>query len=102
MLSPRTWGQRLPGLPLVHHVKDDASKYYFEVIFIKAGTVEYLLDGQPIDMNLIEGLMDKSPEGEQGGLDNKVIIRTYALDSIELIRIDHQEFRGPFEVILDA
>lgn len=42
-LSPRAWGQRIPQTPFVEH----NGKIYIEVIFLKAGDVEYLLDGQP-------------------------------------------------------
>ena len=99
-LSPRKWGERIHGMPLVRHEKDGATRWYFEVIFIKSGDVTYLLDGQPIAKEDIEGLPSKSEEGEQGGLDNHVIIRTYALDSIRKIRIDHNEYEGPFEVAI--
>ena len=98
-LSPRAWGERLKGYPLVIHMKDGVLKFYFEVIFIKPGVTEYLLDGTPIAKEAIIGL-NESEEGEQGGLENKVIIRTYALDSIERIRIDHTEYEGPWEINL--
>lgn len=96
-LSPRTWGERIPDSPFIRHEKDGVVKYYLEVIFLKAGSVEYLLDGQPIDKSQIEGLQEQgvNPDG-QGGLDDKVIIRTYAIDSLTRIRIDGQEHVGPF------
>lgn len=84
-LSPRTWGTRLDGVPFVEH----NGKYYLEVIFLHAGEVQYLLDGQPININEIEGLPPRGPEGEQGGLNDKVIIRTYSVESIKAISIDH-------------
>lgn len=98
-LGPRAWGTRLFGLPLVEHEKNGELKYYFEVIFMKAGKSEYFLDGQPIAKEDIIGLPSKvEDDGGQGGLENKVIIRTYALDSIIAIRINHEEHFGPFTV----
>ena len=84
-LSPRPWGVRIPDSPFVQH----NDKLYLEVIFLKAGTVEYLFDGRSIDKDQIEGLADKE-EGEQGGLDNKVVIRTYSVDNITAITVDKQ------------
>jgi hypothetical protein len=89
-LSPRTWGQRIVGTPFVEH----NGKYYLETIFLRAGKVEYLFDGSPIDPAKIEGLQDKA-EAEQGGLsdENKVIIRTFALDSVTALRVNGAEYR---------
>lgn len=80
-LGPRAWGQRITGTPFVEH----NGKHYLEVIFMKSGAVQYLLDGQPVKETEIEGLPDRK-EGEQAGLENKVIIRTFALDSIVELR----------------
>lgn len=87
-LSPRKWGVRRQGAPIVDH----KGKEYLEVIFLKAGKVQYMIDGQPVDMdatlaNMI-GLKLKPVEGEQGGVDNKVIIRTYAMESITAMRVN--------------
>jgi hypothetical protein len=83
VLSPRSWGNRLPNCPIVHHVKDGKDQYYLEVIFKTAGNVSYLYNGQPIEKKDIQG-MDSKGEAEQGGLsaEAKVIIRSYKLDSI--------------------
>ena len=86
-VKPRVWGQRIENTPLVLH-KDE---YYLEVIFLKSGKVEYKLDGQPIEKNNIVGLSEKR-EGTQGGLNNKVIIRTYKVSSITGIRINNKDF----------
>ncbi len=78
-LSKRVWGERVPNTPFVLH----KGQVYVEAIFLKAPkNVSYLLDGKPIDKDLIEGLKDKPKEGKQGGLDNKVAIRTYKLESL--------------------
>jgi len=91
-LSPRAWGTRIPNMPIVEHEKNGVTTYYLEVIFLKPGKVEYRLDGAPIPQDLIEGL--KEPvAGEQGGLDNKVIIRTFAADSITEVRVDGKVYQ---------
>jgi hypothetical protein len=81
-ISPRQWGERVPNTPIVEH----KGKVYLEVIFLKAGEVSYTLDGAPIAKADIAGLKE-SPEGEQGGLDNKVVIRTFGFDAIKGLRI---------------
>jgi len=91
-VGPRTWGVRIPDMPIVVHEKDGNTKYYLEVIFLKPGKVEYQLDGSPIAPSEIQGLTE-AKEGDQGGLDNKVYIRAYAADSITAIRIDGKEFK---------
>lgn len=85
-LGPRAWGTREHGAPFVTH-KD---KLYLEVIFISAGTVEYLVDGEVYDGTIIG--LERKQEGEQGGLENKVIIRTYAEESIQAITINHARY----------
>lgn len=87
-LSPRKWGQRISGTPFVQH----NDKLYIEVIFIKAGTSKYLVDGVETDRNQIEGLETDKQEGEQGGLsdEKKVIIRTYSIDSIKRITLNKE------------
>lgn len=86
-LQPRKWGTRIPNSPIIEH-KD---ALYLEVIFLKAGVVQYYLDGSEIRISDIEGLASKQ-ESEQGGLDNKVIIRTFAFESIKKIRINKMEY----------
>lgn len=91
VLSERSWGTRVPNMPIVEHFKDGDTKYYLEVIFLTPGVVTYYLDGNPIDASFVIGLK-KGTAGEQGGLDNKVILRTFAADSITELRIDGQAF----------
>jgi hypothetical protein len=86
-LSPRAWGNRIVGTPFVEH----KGAHYLEVIFLRAGAVRYLLDGKEVDISEIDGLPEKR-EGEQGGLENKVVIRTFALDSIVALRADGKEW----------
>ena len=94
VLGPRAWGVRVENMPIVTHNGEN----YLEVIFLKAGTTEYFLDGKPIDKKDIIGLKESGAAGEQGGLsdESKVIIRTYKFDSIRQIRHDHQAWNAPF------
>jgi len=89
-LSPRAWGTRLQGLPLVEH----KGALYLEVIFLASGQTSYTLDGQPIDADSIEGLDIGKPEGKQGTLEDKVIIRTFKMDSITRLSIGDKEYKA--------
>jgi hypothetical protein len=80
-LGPRAWGERVAGTPFVTHKGD----HYLEVIFMKAGAVQYRLDGVQVAASEIEGLPEQR-EGEQGGLDNKVVIRTFKLENVTALR----------------
>lgn len=91
-LGSRAWGTRIPDMPIIEHFKDGVTKYYLEVIFVKAGEVTYLLDGAPIAKADIIGLIE-SGGGEQGGLDDKVIIRSFAAESITELRIDGKVYK---------
>jgi hypothetical protein len=86
-VGPRTWGTRRKDSPFIDH--DD--NVYLEVIFLKSGDVEYLVDGQKFEGH-IEGLPQSRSEGQQGGLENKVIIRTYNINSIKSITINKQHY----------
>jgi hypothetical protein len=87
-LGPRAWGTRIAGTPFVEH----NGKHYLEVLFMRAGAVQYLLDGQLVDESAIQGLPERK-EGEQAGLENKVVIRTFSLDSIVELRAMGQVWR---------
>lgn len=87
-LSPRAWGHRIPNTPFV----ENNGKYYLEVIYLKSGETYYTLDGVRIDKRMISGLPSKGPEGNQGGLNDKVIIRTFSLDSLMRVTVNHETF----------
>ena len=91
VLSERAWGARIPNMPIVEHHKDGEVRYYLEVIFLSQGKVEYRLDGAPIAEADIIGL-PVATAGEQGGLADKVFIRTFAADSITEVRVDGKVF----------
>ena len=88
-LGPRAWGTRIEGTPFIEH----KGETYLEVIFLKAPKeTVYFLDGKEVDASEIQGLeADKPNADSQGGLENKVIIRTFKCDSITTIRVDGLE-----------
>lgn len=87
-LSPRTWGSRLPNTPVVEH----KGKYYLEVIFLSSGKVHYEVDGVVTDPSDIVGLDLDKQEGRQGGLNDKVIIRTFAVENITKLTINKDDY----------
>jgi hypothetical protein len=87
-LSPRAWGVRMGNSPFIEH----NGKHYLECFFISSGKSTYYLDGEEIDKEKIEGLDVETPKTEkyvesQGGIENKVIIRTFAIESIEKLNM---------------
>lgn len=87
-IGERTWGTRIKDTPFVEH----NGAQYLEVIFLKSGTTTYECDGAPINKEDIEGLVETVQQAEQGGLDNKVIIRTFKFDSITSLTIGKQKY----------
>lgn len=83
-VGPRAWGVRIENTPFVEH----KGQLYLEVIFLSAGEREILVDDQPYH-GAIEGMSATDETAEQGGLDNKVIIRTYNVANITHITVDH-------------
>ena len=83
-LGKRVWGERIIDTCFVQH----KGQMYVEVVFLKKPTkIDYFLAGQAIDKTAIEGLPVDKAEGKQGGLNNKVIIRTYKLASLLKIKM---------------
>ena len=91
-LQPRTWGERIPETPFISHTKDGATTFYVEFIFLKGGKSEYRLDGAAIAVSDIVGMKPAADSGDQGGLEEKVIIRSFKMTSIEKVRIDSMEY----------
>jgi hypothetical protein len=87
-LGPRKWGVRVEGTPFIEH----NGQQYLEVIFLRPGKAVYELNGEVVDPGTIEGLELEKDEAEQGGLENKVIIRTFKVDSIAAITVNKQQY----------
>jgi hypothetical protein len=89
-LGKRAWGQRIEQSPFIDH----NGKTYLECIFITPGKTTYLVDGVEVDKDDIEGIpVTKESEDSQGGIDNKVVIRTFSLESIQSVKINGTEIR---------
>jgi len=86
--GPRQWGQRIPDTPFVEH----KGKQYLECIFLRPGQSRYFIDGVEVDFSEIQPMLPTKTEGEQGGLRDKVIIRTFAMESIIKVRKKKTEF----------
>ena len=102
-VSARKWGERIPNTPIIQHVRkgETLPNYYLDTIWLRAGTPEFFLDGQPIAEDQIIGYeKPQAKEGPnvQGGLkaENQVIVRSIGLDSIRAIRTGGKEITGQF------
>jgi hypothetical protein len=94
-MKPRVWGTRVGNTPFIEH----KGKYYLECIFRSPGKVTYLLDGESIDPEEIEGLPEKKEKTEayeksQGGIEDKIIIRTFDLGSIVSLKVKNEVFNA--------
>lgn len=81
-LQPRKWGTRLPNLPIIQH----GDQFYLEFIFHKKISSQYIFKGKVIDKSEIVGWPATS-KGEQGGLEDKVEIRSVKLSNIVELRV---------------
>ena len=84
-VGPRSWGTRIPNTPFIEH----KGQHYLEVIFLKGGSSAYFVDGNETPQSAIEGIPTSRPS-PQGGLDDKVIIRAFKIDSITKLTIGKQ------------
>ena len=102
-MKPRAWGKRIDDTCFIEHQKDGEDKIYLETIFMHGGQSTYYVDDVETDPSTIEGLEYDKEETtlkkdgtekavQQGGLDNKVIIRTYDINSILSVRINGEAF----------
>ena len=84
-LGQRPWGKRVDQSPFIDH----NDKKYIECIFMSPGKTTYLVDGIETAKEDIEGLPEvKENPDSQGGIENKVVIRTFAIDSIKSMRVN--------------
>lgn len=90
------WGARVPETPFIEH----NGNLYLQAVFLKAGDVKYyerikhdqgsyghLFQYKPIEKQSIIGLNERTGSEHQGlERNSQVIVRTYAIDSIQAIR----------------
>lgn len=88
VLGDRKWGTRIANTPFIEH----NGQYYLEVIFLSNGKTTYEVDGVQTHPSNIDGLKLDHVEGHQGGLDNKVVIRTFKVDNITSITINKNTY----------
>lgn len=88
------WGSYVDGgFPVIKH----NGKFYLRVIFESSGKTEYFFEGRKTNLDEIIGLsVPKVTDNSQGGINNKVIVRTIDFNNIVKIRCAGQEFKGPF------
>lgn len=98
-LGALPWGERIEGTPFIQN----KGKVYLQCIFLESGKVEYVasdfidnLDGkwwnagEVVPAHLIEGLPETTGSEKQG-LEDEVIVRTFALDSIKALRAFNEQ-----------
>lgn len=84
VLGKCAWGTRIGETPFIEH----NGKHYLECVFISPGKSKYLVDGVETPKEEIEGIPEAKENTEsQGGIENKVVIRSFALDSISSVRM---------------
>lgn len=88
--KPRTWGEKLPGTPLVFH----KNEYYLDAGFLTNNDpkVEYILDGKVTDKAAFESFLPQTSApktAERQGLDedSEVIVRTISVRNIHELTV---------------
>jgi len=77
--SERKWGVRINDTPLIEH----KGEVYLEVIVLDPGVTTYLVDGVETAKEDVNGLPTTKPTpAKQGGLEDKIILRTIKLSNI--------------------
>ena len=90
--QPRTWGERVPGTPLVQH----RGKEYVEVKVQRVLATRYETpEGDGIDVDLLRPFLPvEKTESRRQGVGREIVLRDYGLESIRSLTTDGQ----PFEV----
>jgi len=90
--KPRKWGQRIAGTPLVEHTnKAGDYRLYLEAKCEKVNSVRYEdSEGNAIAKADLAGWLKDRPakSSTQANVESEIILRDYALDSIQWIAID--------------
>jgi hypothetical protein len=89
------WGTRIPGTPLISHVKkgSDITSFYLMTRVLRSSPADYFLDGVFVDsIPMLAAIMGDMParysNAKHQGIEKEVIIRTFKLDSIRAITMD--------------
>jgi hypothetical protein len=94
-VKPRKWGQRIKGTPLVEHTnKAGTRRLYLEAKCESVNSVKYV-DGKGNEIakaDLDQWLTSRPAKSStQANVDKEIILRDYALDSIQWIAIDGEQ-----------
>ena len=97
--APRTWGERIPGTPLIGHAKNGIYREYLECRFLDSGAaVRYVLDKGGRGERAIEKdefgefVPERASSAEHQGVEKEIIIRDYDLGTIVLCRMRGNEY----------
>lgn len=92
VVAPLKWGTRIPNSPFIEH----NGGLYIQTVCHNSGKSTYLLDGVETPKEMIQGLPAEQGSGRQELSDeNKVIVRTFKLDSIRAARLFGEEVGTP-------
>lgn len=90
-----SWGQRIPGTPLISHCKKgtDITSFYLMTRVLRSSQAGYFLDGRPVlDIPVLDAIRGDMKavysNKKHQGIEKEVIIRTFKLDSIRAITMD--------------
>lgn len=89
------WGTRIPGTPLISHIKkgETETSFYLMTRVLKSQQAAYFLDGKEVlDVPIVDAIRGdmRAPYNNKAhqGIEKEVIIRTFKLDSIRAITMD--------------
>lgn len=97
------WGERVPGTPLIVH----NGKYYLQTVLLKPGDNEYYIGQSRLSPEEAQGLF-KSADissvayGQGLGPAKAVVVRTYKLESLKAIRLQHREVTSSSPSLSDS
>lgn len=97
--SPRKWGRRINGTPIVEHVKSGeyGVNYYLETRVLNSQKPDYYLNGVKLNnevvLNDVLSFMSKKhSNAEHQGVENEVIVRDFRLDSIIAVTLNKETY----------
>jgi NifB/MoaA-like Fe-S oxidoreductase len=83
--SPRKWGTKVAGTPLVEH----KGQLYVEYQAVEVLSIRYELDGRSIEAKALEPWLPASRSQAQGqGVDDQVAVRTVKLENVAELALD--------------
>lgn len=83
--SPRVWGTKIPGTPLIEH----NGNYYLECRFLKHVDTTYIFENENIPESMLNDFLQGGSNAEHQGVsyENEVIVRDFKIESILEIRL---------------